>query len=61
MHTKFQLENLKGRDHLVDLVIEDIKIDIEETGYDNADLIQLAQNTVQRRAFVNMVINLQVL
>jgi hypothetical protein len=39
---------------------ENIKMDLREIGIDGANWIQLAQDRVQRRAFVNMVINLRV-
>jgi hypothetical protein len=39
---------------------DNIKMDFGEIGIDGANWIQLAQNRVQWRAFVNMVINLQV-
>jgi hypothetical protein len=37
-----------------------IKLDLRETGTDGANWIQLAQDMVQWRAFVNTVINLRV-
>jgi hypothetical protein len=37
-----------------------IKIDFREIGIDGANWIRLAQDRVQWRAFVNMVINLRV-
>jgi hypothetical protein len=39
---------------------DNIKMDLRETGIDGANWIQLAQNTVQWRAFVNTVMNLRV-
>jgi hypothetical protein len=39
---------------------DNIKMDLREIGIDGANWIQLAQDRVQRRAFVNMVINLRV-
>jgi hypothetical protein len=39
---------------------DNIKMDLRETGIDGANWIQLAQNTVQWRAFVNTVMNLWV-
>jgi hypothetical protein len=39
---------------------DDIKMDIGETGIDGANWIQLAQDRVQWRACVNMVMNLRV-
>jgi hypothetical protein len=38
----------------------DITMDLRETGIDGANWIQLAQDTVQWWAFVNMVMKLQV-
>jgi hypothetical protein len=38
---------------------ENIKMDIREIGIDEANWIRLAQDTVQWRAFVNMVMNLR--
>jgi hypothetical protein len=34
-----------------------IKLDLRETGIDGANWIRLAQNSVQWRAFVNMLMN----
>jgi hypothetical protein len=39
---------------------DNIKMDLRETGTDAANRIQLAQNRVQWRAFVNTVMNLRV-
>jgi hypothetical protein len=39
---------------------DNLKMDFTETGIDGANWIRLAQDTVQWRAFVNMVINLWV-
>jgi hypothetical protein len=39
---------------------DNIKMDLRETGMDGANWIRLAQNRVQRRAFVSTVINLRV-
>jgi hypothetical protein len=39
---------------------DNIKMDLGEIGIDGANWIQLAQDRVQWRAFVNMVMNLQV-
>jgi hypothetical protein len=39
---------------------DDIKLDLREIGIDGANWIQLAQDWVQWRAFVNTVMNLQV-
>jgi hypothetical protein len=39
---------------------DNIKLDLRETGIDGANWIQLAQDSVQWRAFVNTVMNLRV-
>jgi hypothetical protein len=39
---------------------DNIKLDLREIGIDRVNWIQLAQDRVQWRAFVNMVMNLQV-
>jgi hypothetical protein len=39
---------------------DNIKMDLGEIGIDGANWIQLAQNRVQWRAFVNTVMNLRV-
>jgi hypothetical protein len=39
---------------------DNIKMDLRETGIDGANWIQLAQDRIQRWAFVNTVINLRV-
>jgi hypothetical protein len=39
---------------------DNIKTDLREIGIDGANWIQLAQNSVQWRAFVNTVMNLRV-
>jgi hypothetical protein len=39
---------------------DNIKLDLREIGIDEANWIQLAQDRIQWRAFVNMVMNLQV-
>jgi hypothetical protein len=39
---------------------DDIKLDLREIGIDEANGIQLAQDRVQWRVFVNTVINLRV-
>jgi hypothetical protein len=41
--------------------VNNIKIDLREIGLDGMDWIDLAQNMNQRRAFVNMVMNLRLL
>jgi hypothetical protein len=40
---------------------DNINLDLSETGIDGANCIQLAQDRVQWRVFVNMVMNLWVL
>jgi hypothetical protein len=39
---------------------DNIKLDLRETGIDGANWIQLAQDRVQWRAFMNTVMNLRV-
>jgi hypothetical protein len=39
---------------------DNIKLDLRETGIDGMNWIRLAQDRVQWRAFVNMVMNLRV-
>jgi hypothetical protein len=39
---------------------DNIKMDLRKTGIDGANLIQLAQDRVQWRSFVNTVMNLRV-
>jgi hypothetical protein len=39
---------------------DNIKVDLREIGIDGANWIQLAQDRVQWRAFVNTVVNLRV-
>jgi hypothetical protein len=41
-------------------LVDNIKIDLRETGWDGMDWIDLAQDSDQWRALVNMVMNLQV-
>jgi hypothetical protein len=52
----------KGRDHWEDLGVDgdNIKIDLRETGIDEAKWIWLAQDRVQWWAFVNTVMKLRV-
>jgi hypothetical protein len=40
--------------------VDNIKIDLRETGWDGVDLIDLAQDRDQWRALVNTVMNLRV-
>jgi hypothetical protein len=61
--SKFWLENLKGRDHLEDLHVDGRKIfksDLRETGWEDVDLIYLAQDRDQWQMLVNTVMNLGV-
>jgi hypothetical protein len=39
---------------------DSIKLDLRETGIDGANWIQLGQDTIRWRAFVNTVMNLRV-
>jgi hypothetical protein len=39
---------------------DNIKLDLREVGFDGANWIQLAQDRVQWRAYVNTVMNLRV-
>jgi hypothetical protein len=58
--TGFWLGGPKARDHWEDLGVDNIKMDLREIGIDRANWIQLAQDRVQWRAFVNTVMNLWV-
>jgi len=59
MHTKFWLENLKGRDHLEGLGIGGrIVFEWILIGWEGVEWIHLAQDMGQWQAVVNMVINL---
>jgi hypothetical protein len=40
--------------------VDNIKLDLRETGWDGADWIDMAQDRNQWRALVNMVLNFQV-
>jgi hypothetical protein len=40
--------------------VDNIKMDLEETGWDGRDWIELAQDRDHWRAFVNTVMNLRV-
>jgi hypothetical protein len=40
--------------------VDNIKIDLREIGWDSLDLIDLAEDRDQWRAFVNTVMNFQV-
>jgi hypothetical protein len=47
MHTKFWLENLKGRDHLEDLVVDgedNIRLDHRDIGWEGVDWIHLTED-----------------
>jgi len=54
------VENLKGRDHLEDLGIEEVNIRMypREIGWESVDWMHLAQDRDQWQALVNMVMNL---
>jgi hypothetical protein len=61
--TEFWLGGPKTRDHWEDLGIGGritFKMDLRETGIDGANWIRLAQDRVQWRAFLNMVMNFRV-
>jgi hypothetical protein len=59
MHTKFRLENLKGRDHSEALgVDEKLKMALREIELEVVDWIHLAQDRDQRQALVNTVMKL---
>jgi hypothetical protein len=64
MHTKFWLEDPKGRDHLEDVDIDgwknNIRIVLREKGWEGVDWIPLAQDRDQWQALVNIVMNLSV-
>jgi hypothetical protein len=49
-------ESQKERDHWAD----NIKMDLRETGWDDVDWIDMAQERDQWRALVNTVLNLRV-
>jgi hypothetical protein len=51
---------MKERDHLEELGIDNIKLDIQEVGWVGMDWIDLAQNRDMWQALVNTVMNLQV-
>jgi hypothetical protein len=40
--------------------VDNIKIDLRETGWDGADLVDMAQDRDQWRVLVNTVMNLRV-
>jgi len=63
VYTEFCWGNPRERDHLEDPGIDgrtDIKIDSQGVGLGGMDWIELAQDRVRWRAFVNSVMNLQV-
>jgi hypothetical protein len=51
------VENLKVRNHLEDLSVYDIKMDLKEKRYGDVEWIYMAQNKVQWQALVNIVMN----
>jgi hypothetical protein len=63
MHTKFKLENLKGRDHMGDTRHrweDNINMDPKKIGCESVDWIHLPHDRTQWKAHVNTVTNLQV-
>jgi hypothetical protein len=62
MHTKFYSDDLKGRDHAVDLGVDGryIRMDFEEIERENVDWRLLARDRDRRRAVVNAVVILRV-
>jgi hypothetical protein len=51
---------MKERDHLEELCIDNIKLDIQEVGWVGKDWIDLDQNRDMWQALVNAVMNLRV-
>jgi hypothetical protein len=63
MFTGFWLVSPKGRDHWEDLGVGGritLRWDLREIGIDGVNWIRLAQDRVQWRAFVDVVMNLRV-
>jgi hypothetical protein len=61
MHIIFWLENLKGRRPLERLRCRweyNIRMDLQEIGWEDVNWIHLPQNKSQWKTLVNMVINL---
>jgi len=57
MHTKFWLQNLNGRRRLK--WEDNIRTDLREIRWDCVDWMQLAQDSDQWQALVNIVMNLR--
>jgi len=60
MHTKFHSESLKERIYLGDLGTDGVNIKTDLRKISCVDWLQVAQDKVQLRAFVNTVMNLWV-
>jgi hypothetical protein len=60
MHIGFWWEKQKERDHYQDNIMDNIKMGLREIGWGGTDLIDLAQDRDQWRAFMNTVLNLRV-
>jgi hypothetical protein len=60
MHIGYWREIQKERDHWEDHWVDNIKMDLRETGWDGMDWIYLAQDRDQWMDLVNTVMNLQV-
>jgi alpha-glucosidase (family GH31 glycosyl hydrolase) len=59
--TGFWWESPKERDHLKDLGVDGIKLDLGEIGWGGVEWIQLAEDRDRWRAVVSAVMNLRVL
>jgi hypothetical protein len=63
MHIVYWWESQKERDHWVRprrRLVDNIKIDLRQIGWDGMDWIDLAQYRAQWRALVNTVMNLRI-
>jgi hypothetical protein len=60
MHTKFWLEKIRPLGRLRHRWEDNIIIDLRETGWKGADWMLLAQDSIQQKAIVNMIMNLWV-
>jgi hypothetical protein len=60
MRTKVVSENLKGRDHSEDLVVDNIRMGIREIGWKVVDRVHVAQGRDKWLALMNTVMNLRV-
>jgi hypothetical protein len=58
--TGFWLGGPKGRDHWEEEDLGVVGMDLRETGISGVNWIRLAQDTIQRRAYVSTVMNLRV-